>query len=323
MPMVVNCVAYKDGKRLGEITVDEISDVLEQDGTFVWVGLLEPDAEILLKMQAEFGLHELAVEDARTAHQRPKLEEYGESLFLVLQTAQWSDDGMHLGETHLFVGQRFLVSVRHGPSFTYAGVRERCEAHPQRLALGPGYAVYAVLDFIVDNYAPIVAQFRQRLESLEGAIFGDTFDRTAIAALYTLKGELQVLRGAAEPVIDICTGLMRLHADIVPKATREYFRDIRDHSRRVVEAIDAMREMLTAAMQVHLALASVSQNEVVKRLAGWGAILAIPTMVFSLYGMNFSHMPELNSRVAYPLVLAGVAVGCAWLHRRLRLKGWL
>lgn len=323
MSMIVNCIAYKRGERLGQITVDEISDVLEQDGTFVWVGLLEPDAAVLLKMQIEFGLHELAVEDARTAHQRPKLEEYGDSLFLVLQTAKWSDDGMHLGETHLFVGKRFLVSVRHGPSFTYARVRERSEAHPLRLALGPGYALYAVMDFIVDNYAPIVAHFSERLESLEGAIFGGTFDRAAIEALYKLKRELQVLRGAAEPVIDICTELMRLHADIVPKATREYFRDISDHSRRVVEAIDAMREMLTAAMQVHLALASVSQNEVVKRLAGWGAILAVPTMVFSLYGMNFRHMPELDWRAGYPLVMAGVAAGCGWLHRRLRLKGWL
>jgi magnesium transporter len=321
--MVVNCVAYKDGVRLGEISVEQISDVLEREGTFVWVGLHEANAALLLTMQAEFGLHELAVEDARSAHQRPKLEEYGDSLFVVLQTAQWWEDGMHLGETHVFVGKRFLVSVRHGPSMTYAGVREHCEANPQRLAMGPGYALYAVMDFVVDSYAPIVEHFSQRLQSLEGAIFGDRFDRTAIEELYKLKRELQLLRGAAAPVLDICTELMRLHTDIIPKGTREYFRDIRDHSRRVVEATDAMREMLTAAMQVHLALASVSQNEVVKRLAGWGAILAIPTMVFSLYGMNFHHMPELDWRWGYPLVMGVVAVGCAWLYRRLRRVEWL
>jgi magnesium transporter len=321
--MVVNCVAYKNGERLGDISVEQISDVLEQEGTFLWVGLHEANTELLLKIQAEFGLHELAVEDARSAHQRPKLEEYGDSLFVVLQTAQWWEDGMHLGETHLFVGKRFLVSVRHGPSLTYAGVRERCEAHPQRLKMGPGYALYAVMDFVVDNYAPVVERFSGRLESLEGAIFGDSFDRTAIEHLYKLKRELQLLRGAAAPVVDMCTELMRMHPDIIPKQTREYFRDIRDHSRRVVDSTDSMREMLTAAMQVHLALASVAQNEVVKRLAGWGAILAIPTMVFSLYGMNFKHMPELDWWGGYPLVMGAVAVGCAWLYRRLRRVGWL
>ena len=323
MPMVVNCVAYKNGERLGDISVEQISDVLEQEGTFVWVGLHEANAELLLRIQAEFALHELAVEDARSAHQRPKLEEYGDSLFVVLQTAQWWEDGMHLGETHLFVGKRFLVSVRHGPSLTYAGVRERCEAHPQRLAMGPGYALYAVMDFVVDNYAPVVERFSERLEGLEGAIFAEQFDRKTIEQLYKLKRDLQLLRGAAAPVVDICTELMRMHPDIAPKETREYFRDIRDHSRRVVEATDAMREMLTAAMQVHLALASVAQNEVVKRLAGWGAILAIPTMVFSLYGMNFRHMPELGWRWGYPLVMAGVLAGCLLLYRRLRRAGWL
>ena len=323
MPMVVNCVVYKNGERVGDIPVEEISEVLKQEGTFVWVGLHEASAELLLKIQEEFGLHELAVEDARSAHQRPKLEEYGDSLFVVLQTAQWWEDGMHLGETHLFVGKRFLVSVRHGPSLTYAGVRERCEAHPRRLAMGPGYALYAVMDFVVDNYAPVVERFSERLESLEGAIFAERFDRTTIEQLYKLKRDLQLLRSAAAPMLDICTELMRLHPDIVPKEMREYFRDIRDHSRRVVEATDAMREMLTAAMQVHLALASVAQNEVVKRLAGWGAILAIPTMVFSLYGMNFRYMPELGWRSGYPLVMAGVLAGCLVLYRRLRRAGWL
>ena len=323
MPMVVNCVVYRHGARVGDIPVEQISDVLEQPGTFVWVGLHEPDLALLRQVQSEFGLHELAVEDALSAHQRPKLEEYGESLFVVLQTAQWWEDSMHLGETHVFVGKRFLVSVRHGPSMTYAKVRERCEANPGRLAMGPGYALYAVMDFIVDNYAPIVARFSARLEQLESAIFAQSFSRATIEQLYDLKREMQLLRGAAAPVLDICTELMRLHSDIVPKETKEYFRDIRDHARRVVEATDAMREMLTAATQVHLALASVAQNEVVKRLAGWGAILAIPTMVFSLYGMNFEYMPETHSPWGYPLILAGVVLGCAWLYRRLRRVGWL
>jgi magnesium transporter len=321
--MVVNCVAYRNGERIGDISIEQIGEVLRQDDTFVWLGLHEPDATLLRKIQAEFGLHELAVEDARAAHQRPKLEEYGDSLFVVLHTALWWDDSLHLGETHAFLGRRFLVTVRHGPSLSYARVRERCEAAPARLAKGPGYALYALMDFVVDNYAPIVEHFGHRLEVLESEIFTDSFSREAIEKLYDLKRELLQLRGAAAPLLDVCNELMRFPYDIVPKDARVYFRDIHDHVKRIVESLDGMREMVTAAMQVHLSLASVGQNEVVKRLAGWGAILAIPTMVFSLYGMNFQHMPELRWSAGYPLVIAGVTLGCAWLYRRLRRVGWL
>jgi magnesium transporter len=321
--MVVNCVAYKHGERIADISVDEISEILEQEGTFVWLGLHEPDAALLLKIQAEFGLHELAIEDARSAHQRPKLEEYGESLFVVLHTAQWWEESMHLGETHVFVGRRFLVTVRHGPSLSYAKVRERCEAAPARLAKGPGYALYALMDFVVDNYAPIVEAFRRKLDRLESEIFSGRFSHQTIEQLYELKQELLVLRGASAPLLDVCNELMRFHTEIVSKESRVYFRDIYDHVRRIVEASDTMREMVTAAMQVHLSLASVGQNEVVKRLAGWGAILAIPTMVFSLYGMNFRYMPEVDWPVGYPLVLTAVGVACVVLYRRLRRVGWL
>jgi magnesium transporter len=323
MPMVVNCAVYQNGRRVRDIEIGEIDEVLAEPDTFVWVGLHEPDLALLRDVQQEFHLHDLAVEDALSAHQRPKVEEYGDSLFVVLQTAQWWDEATHLGETHVFVGKRFVVSVRHGASSSYAKVRERCESNPGRLLLGPGYVLYSIMDFVVDNYAPVVEQFRRRVESLESEIFGEAFDRGAIERLYQLRRELQVLRGAAAPVVDMCTELMRLHPDIVPKETREYFRDIRDHARRVAEAADAMREVLTTAMQVHLALATVAQNEVVKRLAGWGAILAIPTMVFSLYGMNFHHMPELDWRFGYPAVLLATVGGCAWLYRRLRRVGWL
>jgi len=323
MPMVANCVAYRNGQRAGDISVEQISDVLKQDGTFVWVGLHEPDDALLRKIQSQLGLHDLAVEDARSAHQRPKLEGYGDSLFVVLHTAMWWDDALHLGETHAFVGRRFLVTVRHGPSLSYARVRERCEASPARLAGGAGYTLYALMDFVVDNYAPIVEHFGHRLEVLEREIFTDTFSREAIEKLYDLKRELLQLRGAAAPLLDVCNELMHLHTDIVPKDSRVYFRDIHDHVKRIVESLDGMREMVTAAMQVHLSLASVGQNEVVKRLAGWGAILAIPTMVFSLYGMNFRHMPELQWTIGYPLVVGAVAVGCVWLYHRLRRVGWL
>jgi magnesium transporter len=321
--MIVNCVAYKNGTKLGDIAIQEIGEVLKQEGTFVWLGLHEPDEALLRSIQAEFCLHELAIEDAHKAHQRPKLEEYGDSLFVVLQTAQLWEDAIHFGETHVFVGRRFLVSVRHGPSLTYAKVRQRCESMPDRLAQGPGFALYAIMDFVVDNYGPIADSLRDRLDGLEESIFKRRLDRDVLEDLYDLKRQLLTLRAAVEPLLEVCSSLMRVHTVIIPKETRVYFRDIYDHVRRVTEATSDMREMLTAAMQANLALVTVGQNEVVKRLAGWGAILAIPTMLFSLYGMNFKHMPELDSPLGYPLVLLAVGIVCVWLYRRLKRVGWL
>lgn len=322
--MIMNCVAYKHGKRLGAITVEAISEVLAEEGTFVWLGLREADHALLAKIQAEFGLHELAIEDACSAHQRPKLEEYGDSLFLVLQTAQLTDDQhVTFGETHLFVGARFLVSVRHASSLAYTKVRERCENMPEQLSKGPGFALYALMDFIVDHYLPVVEGLEQRLEQLEADIFNKDFRNETFEQLYDLKRDLLLLRSATLPWLDICSELMRFHPLIIPKDVRFYFRDVQDHAHRINQAVDSMREMLNAAMQVHLTMATVRQNEVVKRLAGWGAILAIPTMVFSLYGMNFKHMPELDWRFAYPTTLAAVFIGCVWLYRRLKSIGWL
>lgn len=323
-PMIMNCVAYKHGKRIGEITLEAISDVLAQEGTFVWLGLHEADKALLEKIQEEFGLHELAIEDACSAHQRPKLEEYGDSLFLVLQTAQLTEDQhVALGETHLFVGARFLVSVRHASSQAYFKVRERCENMPQQMAKGPGFALYALMDFIVDHYLPVVEGLEQRLEQLEADIFNKEFRNETFEQLYDLRRDLLVLRGATMPWLDICNELMRFHTHIIARDVRFYFRDVQDHAHRINQAVDSMREMLNTAMQVHLTLATVRQNEVVKRLAGWGAILAVPTMVFSLYGMNFKHMPELDWRFAYPSMLGIVFIGCIGLHRRLKKIGWL
>jgi len=321
--MVMQCVAYAKGKRLGEVTIEDISDVIQQEDTFVWLGLREPDASLLMKIQEEFGLHELAIEDTRSAHQRPKLEEYGDSLFLVLQTAEFVQNTVQFGETHAFIGPRFLVTVRHGSSLNYQKVRERCENLPESLAKGPGFALYALVDFIVDHYVLVVDGLRERFDRLEEDVFKHRFNRQTLEQLYELKRELLLLRGAAEPLLDISQQLMRFHAKIIPKDIRFYYRDIHDHVKRVDQAIDSMREMLTAAMQVHLTLVTVGQNEIVKRLAGWGAILAIPTMVFSLYGMNFKYMPELDWRFSYPAILGGVTLACVWLYRRLKKVGWL
>ncbi|AZG12890.1 MULTISPECIES: magnesium and cobalt transport protein CorA [Cupriavidus] len=323
MGAIVNCAAYRQGKKLGKVDFADIGPVLAEPGTFVWLGLHEPDLALLRRVQQSFGLHDLAVEDALDAHQRPKLETYGDSVFVVLNTAQLVGEEVVVGETHLFVGPNYVVSVRHGASSTYAPVRERCEQDPQGLANGPGYVLYALMDFVVDHYLPIVTRLEDAFEQLEQGIFRDEFDREAIQRLYHVKHQVLRLRNAVYPVEDMCGQLIRLHEDLVPKELRAYFRDIEDHCSRIVRSLDVVREMLTTAVQVNLALVTVGQNEVVKRLAGWGAILAIPTVVFSLYGMNFDFMPELKWHYAYPVVIGVTATACGLLWSKLRRAGWL
>ncbi len=323
MGAIVNCVAYRGGKRLGEVSLEDISEVLKTPDTFVWLGLYEPDLALLRQAQLEFGLHDLAVEDALNAHQRPKLEAYGDSVFIVLNTAQLVGDNVEIGETHLFVGPNYVVSVRHGASSTYAPVRDRCAHEPHALANGPGYVLYALMDFVVDHYMPIVNGLEDTFEQLEQGLFRDQFDRNAIERLYHIKRQVLRLRNAVYPIEEMCGQLIRLHEELVPKDLSAYFRDVEDHASRLLRTLDVVREMLTTAVQVNLALVTVGQNEVVKRLAGWGAILAIPTVVFSLYGMNFEFMPELKLPFAYPAVVAGTALACTALWRKLHRAGWV
>ena len=321
---VINCAVYdRHGKRR-DITLDEISDVLAvDDDTFIWVGLYEPEDTLLEKLQEEFGLHELAVEDALHAHQRPKIEAYGNSLFVAVHTAQLVDDKIRFGETHAFLGPRYLVTVRHGASLSYAPVRARVEREPELLALGPAYGMYAVLDFVVDNYQPIVEGFRDSLNALEQDIFAENFRRETIVKLYELKRELTQLRLAVSPMQDILAQLTRMHGALVPDEVRLYFRDVLDHAMRVNESTDTMREMLTAAMSVNLSLVTVNQGEVVKKLAGWAALLAAPTLIASWYGMNFEHMPELHGRHAYAILIAVVGIVVLGLYRYLKKVRWL
>jgi magnesium transporter len=213
--------------------------------------------------------------------------------------------------------------VRHGASSSYAQVLQRCEDGTKGLPKGPGFALYAILDFVADTYQPVVAQFEQDFDAIETDIFKDRFDRLVIERLYALKRNLLELRNAALPLAEISAELMRLHEDLIPKELRAYFRDIEDHVSRLVGLIDGMRDMLTTAMQVNLALVANNQNEVVKRLAGWGAILAIPTVIFSLYGMNFEWMPELKWKAGYPIAVALTALGCVLVYRRLRRADWV
>lgn len=321
--MIVNCTAYKDGKKLRDITIEEISDVLEQDNTFVWVGLLEPSVALMQQIKEEFNLHELAVEDAYAAHQRPKIEEYGDTLFVVLRTAQAVDDTVQFGETHIFLGTRFVVSVRHGFSSSYAKVREHCERRPERLMRGPSYVLYSIMDFVVDNYAPIMESLETQFDRYEADLFERDSERAHLQELYQLKRQLIKIRSMVVPLLDVCSQLLRFHENIITKDGKIYFRDISDHVVRLIEAGDRLRDMVAAAMQIDLAQVTIRQNEVVKRLAGWGGILAIPTMVFSLYGMNFKYMPELEWHWSYPAILTVIAASCTWLYFRLRKVGWL
>ena len=321
---VINCAVYdRHGKR-HDISLDAISDALAvDDDSFVWVGLYEPEDALLDKLQEEFNLHDLAVEDAQHAHQRPKIEAYGNSLFVAMHTAQVVDDHIRFGETHAFLGPRYLVTVRHGASLSYAPVRARVEREPDLLALGPAYGLYAVMDFIVDNYQPIVSEFRDSLNALEQDIFAETFRRETIVKLYELKRELTQLRLAVAPMQDILSQLTRIHGALVPDEVRLYFRDVLDHALRVNESTDTLREMLTAAMSVNLSMVTINQGEVVKKLAGWAALLAAPTLITSWYGMNFEYMPELHGRYSYAVLIGVVAAVCIGLYRYLRKVRWL
>jgi magnesium transporter len=323
-PMVINCVAYRtDGTRLKDIDIDGISDVLAEPDTFVWVGLHEPDEALLLKLQEEFDLHDLAVEDAQQAHQRTKVETYGDSLFIVVQTAQLIEGHIAFGETHIFLGKRYLITIRHGASLSYTPARHLCEKTPELLAHGPSYGLYGVLDFIVDNLLPIVRDFREELQELEQDIFSDTFNRSTVRRLYDMQRELLTLRLAVSPMQDVISQLVRLHPELIPDELRAYFRDVYDHVFRVNESIGAMREMLTAAINVNLSLVTFGQNEVMKKLAGWAAMLAAPTLITSWYGMNFTHMPELDKPWAYPAIVIVVACLVATIYFVLKRAKWL
>jgi magnesium transporter len=322
---VRNLAAYaRDGRREADISLEQISDALASDDTgFVWVGLYAPDEPLLLKMQEEFGLHPLAVEDALKAHQRPKIELYGDSLFLVLHTAQVVGGHIEFGETHIFLGPRYLLTVRHGASLPFTPTRERCEKNLSLMQLGASYGLYAVLDAVVDNYFPIVEEFKEELNELEKDIFAESYKRETIHRLYELKRDLTQLRLAVSPMQDMLGQLMRSYPDLIRDEVRVYLRDVHDHVVRVNEATDTMREMLTAAMSVNLSLVTVAQGEIVKRLAGWAALLAAPTLLTSWYGMNFEHMPELAGPYSYWVMIAVTLSICLGLYWTLRKARWL
>lgn len=322
---VIDAAAYANGVRVANLSIDQIRGALTRTDQFVWIGLYEPDQAMLRELQLQVGLHDLAIEDAYNAHQRPKLEQYEHSLFVVLRTAQIVRDPKHIefGETHLFVGSNYVITVRHGSLRSHVSLRQRCESTPHSLAKGPGYVLYALMDFVVDQYLPIVAEIEEEVQELEDALLEDPSSAEATHRIYRLKRDLLSLRRAVAPLAEVANRLTRFDLPHIPEDTRPYFRDIYDHVLRLNETIDMQRELLTTALEAHLSLMSVAQNEHMKRITAWAAMIAVPTMIAGVYGMNFEYMPELGWTYGYYLSLGGMALASIALFVGFRRSGWL
>ncbi len=326
--MLISCVAYEHGHKIADIPVADISEYVHRPNCFVWVALFEPTLEELDEMGAEFGLHELAVEDARKGHQRPKIEEYGDSLFAVLHPAEMvkGEDGreeLNIGEVDIFVGPNYILTVRHRTQIGFSGVRARTEREPEFLRHGAGFVFYALLDNVVDRYFPVLDELETRLETAEEKLFSGASTRSKIEELYALKRELMALKHAVAPLMEAVGKLFGGRVPSMCQGTQEYFRDVYDHLARINGTIESIREMLTTAIQVDLALIGISDNEVTKRLAAYGALITVPTLIAGIYGMNFRHMPELDWSVGYPLAIFCMAAIDAILFVRFRRAKWI
>ena len=323
-PGVVACALYRDGQRVHDIAVEEIGTIAGRDGGIVWLGLHEPDGALLGTIQAQLGLHELMIEDANQAHQRAKLDIYDNVLFIVLRTAQLDSKGIiRYGETHLIVGKGFVVSIRHGASASYAEVRQRCERNPELLRLGESAIMYAILDFVGDNYFPIIDKITEELEAIEEDIFSAMPARDKIERIFRLRSGLLNMRHAVAPMIEICNQLRRHDFPGRISAIKPYLRDVHDHVLLVNEAIVDLRERVTAAFEASLLLSAARQNDIVKKLGSWAAILAVPTAIAGIYGMNFKNMPELEWPFGYPASLLLMLAICSTLYYCFRRAAWL
>ena len=324
--MIVDCALYHHGVR--EVTAGTWADALttarSRDRSFMWVGLHDPTKEELDKVAGEFGLHKLAIEDALNAHQRPKLEEYDDSVFLVLKTLHYIDEtsSVETGELMIFVGDSFVVSVRHGQGRALADVRKRLEAHEELLDCGPSAVMYAVVDRIVDDYTEIALEVEEDIEEVEERVFSPVRTNDA-GRIYNLKREVVEFRRAVLPLVD---PMARMAAGSVPhvhEKMQPFFRDVADHVIRVSEQVQGFDDLLTSVLNANLAQVGVQQNEDMRRISAWVAIAAVPTMIAGIYGMNFEHMPELGWTLGYPLALGLMAVACLGLYRGFRRSGWL
>lgn len=321
--MIINCAAYENGYKLADISVEEIPAYINRPACFVWIALKDPDPSELETMQKVFGLHELAVEDAQHGHQRPKIEEYGESLFVVLHMIEFAGDELVVGETEIFVGRNYVLSVRRHAQHGFVEVRQRCEREPELMKHGTGYVLYALMDAVVDRYFPILDALDTNLERIEEQIFANQNSRANIEDLYELKRKLTVLKHATEPLIEAIT---RLFGGRVPQlclSLQDYFRDVYDHLIRLNQSIDSLRDMVVTAISVNLSLISIQENEITKRLGSYAALITVPTLIAGIYGMNFHNMPELDSPFGYPLALISMVVIDTYLFIRFRKAGWL
>ena len=323
--MIVDCAVYEDGRRrAGDLPLEHASEAGREENAFTWVGLHEPTAEEFESVSREFDLHELAVEDAIKAHQRPKLEVYGDSLFLVLRTARYLEDRQEVefGQILIFIGDGFLVSVRHGEATPLSPVRQAVEGAPDRLRCGPEAVLHAIVDRVVDDYFPVLEALEDDIEEVESDVFSPARSNPA-ERIYKLKREVLDFYRATAPLATPMAQLAGGRFEFVDPPMHSYFRDVHDHVVRCVEQVESFRDLLTSVLEANLAQISVRQNDDTRRISAWVAILAVPTMVAGIYGMNFEHMPELRWTFGYPLVLAVIATLCVLLYRGFRRAGWL
>jgi magnesium transporter len=322
--MLVNCVAYEGGRKLADIDKHEISNYLARPGSFVWVALRDPTPDELAEMQEEFGLHPLAVEDARVGHQRPKIEEYGDSLFVVLHTIEVEGDELKIGEVNVFVARNYVLSVRNRTERGFQDVRARAEREPELLKNGSGYVLYALMDAIVDRYFPVLDAVEMELEKLEERLFSPgASPRENIESLYYVKQKLTTMKHATAPLQENAGKLYGGRVPGVCHGLGEYFRDVYDHLVRINQSIDAARETVHTAIQVALAMIATGQGEITRRLAAYAALVAVPTMIAGVYGMNFEHMPELKWQFGYPLTISVMVAIDTILFWRFRKAGWI
>jgi magnesium transporter len=323
--VIVDCAIYENGvRRDGKVELQHAYDERHEPGTFVWIGLYEPTEEEFDSLRREFALHPLAVEDAIHAHQRPKLEVYDEMVFLVLKTARYVDptEVIELGEVLVFLGDDFLITVRHGEASSLTAVRERLDAEPRRLKHGPSSALHAILDQIVDDYQPAIEGLETDIDEVEEQLFSGERVNPA-ERIYRLQREVLGFRKATAPLVEPMDRLARGHYAQIHPEIRDYFRDVNDHLIRVREQLDAMRDLLAGSLQANLAQVAVRQNDDVRRISAWVAIIAVPTAIAGIYGMNFEHMPELKWEFGYPAAVLVMLVICAALYRYFKRVGWL
>ena len=323
--MIVDCAVYEDGRRRdGALPVHEAMEACREPGAFTWIGLYEPTEEEFDSIRREFDLHELAVEDAIHAHQRPKLEVYGDTVFIVLKTARYIDpeEVVRLGEILIFLGNDFIITVRHGEASELKDVRHGLEEEPELLAHGPGAVLHAIVDKVVDDYSPALIGLGEDIDEIENQVFSGERANPA-QRIYKLKREVLEFSHAVGPLVDPVDRLSKGRYEVIHPEVRTYFRDVNDHLLRAHEQLESYRDLLTSVLSANLAQVTVRQNEDVRRISAIVAILAVPTMIAGIYGMNFEHMPELGWSFGYPAVLVVMATICFTLYRYFKKVGWL